>query len=145
MKAPLFLLVSLAISFFSFAQKDPVERIWMSAEKTSKIEIYKAVDGNFYGKVIWLKEPNDKKGKPKLDEQNKDEKQRNQPIMGLLIIKKFKKSATANEYEEGTVYDSNNGKTYCAKLTLKGKELKLHGYICGYTWLGRSTTWSLVE
>lgn len=145
MKAPIFLLVSLAISFFSFAQNDPIERIWMSAEKTSKIEIYKAVDGNFYGKVIWLKEPNNKKGKPKLDEQNKDEKQRNQPIMGLLIIKKFKKSATANEYDEGTVYDPNNGKTYCAKLTLKGKELKLHGFICGYTWLGRSTTWSLVE
>lgn len=145
MKAPIFLLVSLSISFFSFAQNDPIERIWMSAEKTSKIEIYKAVDGNFYGKVIWLKEPNNKKGKPKLDEQNKDEKQRNQPIMGLLIIKKFKKSATANEYDEGTVYDPNNGKTYCAKLTLKGKELKLHGFICGYTWLGRSTTWSLVE
>jgi uncharacterized protein (DUF2147 family) len=145
MRASVLLLFSLAISFFAFAQKDPVERIWMSAEKTSKIEIYKAVDGNFYGKVIWLKEPNDKKGKPKLDEQNKDEKQRNQPIMGLLIIKKFKKSATANEYDEGTVYDPNNGKTYCAKLTLKGKELKLNGFVCGFTWLGRSTTWSLVE
>jgi uncharacterized protein (DUF2147 family) len=145
MKNAILLVFSLTFSFLSFAQKDPVERIWMSAEKTSKIEIYKAVDGNFYGKVIWLKEPNDKKGKPKLDQQNKDEKVRSQPIMGLLIIKKFKKSATVNEYEEGTVYDPNNGKTYCAKLTLKGKELKLHGFICGFTWLGRSTTWNLVE
>ena len=61
------------------------------------------------------------------------------------FIKKFKKSASVNEYEEGTVYDPNNGKTYCAKLTLNGKELKLHGFICGFTWLGRNTTWTLVD
>lgn len=127
------------------AQKDAIEKVWYNAEKTSKIEIYKAVDGNFYGKIVWLKEPNDKNGKPRLDVNNKDAKQHSQPIFGLLILQKFKKTGTANEYEGGTVYDPNNGKTYCGKLTLQGKELKLRGFICGWSWLGRSSVWTLAE
>ena len=129
----------------SFAQKDAIEKVWFNAEKTSKIEIFKATDGFFYGKIIWLKEPNDKNGKPKLDKNNKEESQQNQPVWGMLILKKFKKPNSANEYENGTVYDPNNGKTYCGKLTLQGKELKLRGFICGWSWLGRSSVWTLAE
>lgn len=141
----IFYLVFSLITTTGFAQKDAIEKVWYNAEKTSKIEIFKSTDGSFYGKITWLKEPNDKNGKPKLDKNNKETSQQNQPVLGLLILKKFKKSSTANEYEDGTVYDPNNGKTYCGKLTLQGKELKLRGFICGWSWLGRNSVWTLAE
>lgn len=141
--------IFLSICFFvcigSFAQKDEIEKVWYNAEKTSKIEIYKTADGNFYGMIVWLKEPNDAAGKPRVDKNNKDASQQAKPLMGLLILKRFKKSTKANEYESGNVYDPNNGKTYCGTITLKGKELKLRGNICGWSLLGRTSTWTLAE
>jgi uncharacterized protein (DUF2147 family) len=141
----LIIILLVTLSSAAFAQKDPLEKVWYNQEKTSKIEIYKAVDGNFYGKIIWLQTPNDKAGKPRTDIENKDEKLRSTPLQGMLILRKFKKGTEANVYESGTVYDPNNGKTYCGKLTLNGTELKLRGFICGWTWLGRTSTWTLAQ
>lgn len=145
MKNSILLTLGLLTFLISTAQKEAVEKVWYNAEKTSKIQIYKAVDGLFYGKIIWIKVPNDKNGKPKLDVNNKDEKLRSQPVMGMLIIKKFKKGSSANEFEDGTVYDPISGKTYCGTLTVNGKELKLRGFICGFSFLGRSSIWTVAE
>src|SRR5258708_38365152 len=138
----IFLFVLLATSIKAFSQKDHLEKIWYNEEKTSKIQIYKAVDGSFYGKIVWLKEPNDNNGKPKIDDKNKDVKKRTTARMGLLILRKFKKTGDSNEYDSGTVYDPNNGKTYCGKLTLNNNELKLRVYICDWPWFVRTTTWT---
>jgi len=145
MKNLILLSISILISLLSTAQKEAVEKVWFNAEKTSKIQIYKAVDGNFYGRIIWIKEPNDKNGKPKTDARNKEEKLRTQPIMGMIILKKFKKASSSNEYEDGTVYDTTSGKTYCGTLSVSGKELKLRGFICGINFVGKSSTWTLAE
>ena len=145
MKNSILLTLGLLAFLISTAQKEAVEKVWYNAEKTSKIQIYKAVDGLFYGKIIWIKVPNDKNGKPKLDLNNKEEKLRAQPILGMLIIKKFKKGSSANEFEDGTVYDPISGKTYCGTLSINGKELKLRGFICGFSFLGRSSVWTEAE
>jgi uncharacterized protein (DUF2147 family) len=125
-----------------WAQSDPIEHIWYNEEKTAKIQVYKAVDGKFYGKIIWLKEPL-KDGKEKIDIKNPDAKKRNNPIIGLLILKGFTKE-TAVEYSEGTIYDPKNGKTYSCRITQKGNKLDVRGYI-GISLLGRSTSWTLAE
>ncbi|NDE09025.1 MAG: DUF2147 domain-containing protein [Chitinophagia bacterium] len=109
MKNLILLSIGILTTLISTAQKETVEKVWFNPEKTSKIQIYKAVDGNFYGRVIWIKEPNDKNGKPKTDIHNKDEKLRSQPVLGMVIIKKFKKASSVNEYEDGTVYDPLSG------------------------------------
>jgi uncharacterized protein (DUF2147 family) len=128
------------------AQKDPVERVWYNAEKTSKIQVYKAVDGKLYGKIVWLKDPNDENGKPRTDIKNPKEHLRNTPIMNYPILQGFTKSKNENEYEGGTVYDPLSGKTYCGKLTLQGATtLKLRGYICGFSLLGRSSVWTAAD
>jgi len=140
----LFLLIS--TSFFAKAQKEPVERIWYNQEKTSKIQVYKATDGLFYGKIVWLAEPKDASGNPKTDVKNPVENKKKAPLQNLLILKSFKKSADApNQFEGGTVYDPMSGKTYCGKINLAGKELKLKGYICSFSMLGRTSTWTLAE
>lgn len=126
-----------------FAQTtDPVERLWLNEEKTAKIQIYKATDGRYYGKIVWLKEPM-RDGKPKVDIHNPSEARRNDPIMGLLILKGFKKDG-ATGYEDGTIYDPKNGKTYSCKITYKGDKLDVRGYV-GFSLLGRTTVWTKVD
>ena len=50
---------------YSLAQADPLERnLWYNEEKTDKIQIYKATDGKFYGKIVWLRIPIAEDGKP---------------------------------------------------------------------------------
>ena len=137
------LLLSLAVmvgfNSLAFSQTDPIERSWYNGHKNGKIQIYKAKDGKFYGKIIWLAEPN-RDGKPKLDIHNQDTKKRNQPIMGMVILRGFKKVGS-NQYEDGTIYDPKNGKTYSCKMELNGNTLDVRGYI-GVSLIGRTDTWT---
>lgn len=141
-----FFLLLISSGLFAKAQKEPVERTWYNQEKTSKIQVYKGTDGLFYGKLVWLAEPKDASGNPKTDAKNPEENKRKTPLQNLLILKSFKKSTdNINQYEGGTVYDPVSGKTYCGKINLSGKELKLKGYICSFSMLGRTSTWTLAE
>jgi len=127
---------------FAYAQADAIEHLWLDGKKDGKIQIYKAVDGLFYGKLVWIKDPL-RNGKPKLDEKNPDPARRNDPELGLLLLKKFKKTGT-DTYEDGTIYDPENGKTYSCKMKLEGDVLHVRGYI-GFSLIGRTETWTKGE
>lgn len=130
----------------TFAQKDKIERIWYNEEKTVKIQIFKASDGIFYGKIIWMVRPLEADGKVKLDKLNPDHKAKTQPILNSVILKGFTRSASdTSMYENGTVYSPANGKTYCGVIIHRGKELKLRGYFCGFSILGKSWICPLAE
>ena len=139
------------ICSFAFVGKilaqDQIEKIWYNGDKTSKIQIYLAKDGSYYGKIFWLKDPNDKDtGKPKTDKENPDEKLRNTAVMGMIIMTGFRKNPeNKDEYIDGKIYDPKKGKTYCGKVTCKGKSLDLRGYLCSLTFLGRTETWEVAE
>lgn len=135
MKLVFLFLLLCSFAFPSIAQ-DQIEHLWYNEAKTSKIQIYKAVDGNYYGKIVWLKEPN-KDGHPKVDDNNPKEAQRGKPLLNLIIMKKFKKDED-DTYTNGTIYDPKNGKTYDCIITFKGDHLRVHGYVLGMTWLGRT-------
>lgn len=146
MKSTILLLFSLFYSCWVFAQKDKIERIWYNEEKTSKIEIFKGSDGIFYGKIVWLVRPSDEKGKNKLDKLNPDDKLKNRTIVNSVILKGFERSKTdTTMYINGTVYSPANGKTYCGTIQHRGKELKLRGYFCGFSIIGKSWTCPLAE
>ncbi len=131
------MLVSLVAGTAANGQSDKIEGTWFNDIKDAKIQIYKSNDGKFYGKIIWLKEPV-KNGKPKLDEKNRNEKLQKQPIVGLVILRGFEKDG--DTYEDGTIYDPENGKTYDCKITSKGKTLSIRGYV-GISMFGRTTVW----
>lgn len=100
LKSLLLFIFFIAARTVSLAQTDALERnLWYNEEKTAKIQIYKAVDGKFYGKVVWLKVP-EVDGKPKIDIHNPDKAHRNDPIIGLLLLKHFKKKANTNTMTE---------------------------------------------
>ena len=138
-----FLIVIAGMNTIALAQTDPIERgLWYNTEKTAKIQIYKVQDGTFYGKIVWLKVP-DIDGKAKIDFYDPDSKRRNDPILGLVILKGFKKDGD-HEYTDGTIYDPKNGKTYSCKMTLNGDKLDVRGYV-GFSMFGRTEKWTKAE
>ena len=125
-----------------FAQDLLEKNMWYNQEKTAKIQIFKSADSKFYGKIVWLKVP-DVDGKPKVDIHNPDKARRSDPIMGLLLLKGFKKNGE-KDYTDGTIYDPKNGKTYKCKMTIDGEKLNVRGYI-GFSLIGRTEVWTKAD
>lgn len=119
--------------------------LWIPKKGDSHIKIEK-IGSKYYGKVVWLKEPNDKDtGLPETDDKNPDPSLRNQPILGLRVLKDFTYEGKG-VFKGGTAYDPNNGKTYCGKITLTDFDhLDMRGSICGFSILGRTETWNRVK
>lgn len=118
------------------------EGVWFNEEKEAKIQIEKNDKGEYEGKIVWLKRP-DENGKPKLDRRNKDKNKRDRELMGLYIVTGMKKSG--DQYKDGEIYDPISGKTYSAKMTPDGDDkLDVRGYI-GVSLIGRTTTWTRTE
>lgn len=118
-----------------------IEGYWHNAEKTSKIQIYKTTAGTYAGKIVWLKEPNNAAGKPKVDDKNPDKELRNRPLLNLVIVKGLT-SKGGNKFDSGTIYDPKSGNTYSSKGELTGPNvLKLRGFI-GISLVGRTETWT---
>lgn len=138
----LIVLTIVSINVSVKAQTDKIEGVWYNDIKSAKIQISKGADGKFNGRIIWLKEPL-KNGRPKTDDENKDIKLRNRPIIGLHILEGFVPDGE-NKYTDGKIYDPKNGKTYSCNITYKGKTLAIRGYI-GVSLFGRTTTWERAE
>lgn len=135
-----FLIFAQLLFSAAYAQKNKIEGVWLNEEKTAKIEIFKAKDNLYYGKIIWLKEPLEN-GMPKLDKNNSDKSKRIKPLMGLFVLSKFKQDGAQN-YEGGSIYDPQNGKTYSCKITYKNPSLlNIRGFI-GISLIGRTSEWT---
>jgi uncharacterized protein (DUF2147 family) len=151
------LLLASVLAFTSFfganavtsttAEGDAIIGKWLNQEGTSHIQIFKATNGSFagkyYGKIVWLKEPL-KNGKPKVDDLNPNPAKRSVPLMNLQILKDFVYDADDKEWEDGTIYDPKNGKTYSCYMTLSGNKLDVRGYV-GISMIGRTSVWTRVQ
>ena len=65
---------------------------------------------------------------------------KNQPMVGMEIIRGAKKSASKNVWEDGEILDPENGKTYALRLTPLegGNKLEVRGFL-GFLW--RNQVW----
>ena len=134
-------IVILFVPLFLYAQADKIEGTWFNEEKTSTIEVKKGSDGKYAGKINWLEEPNEN-GKPKVDDENPDTQLAKRPVMGLTIVKNFKYDSKKERWDEGSIYDPKNGKTYdCYAWFEDGdyNNLYIKGYVAGIKALGRKT------
>ncbi|MBM3434971.1 MAG: DUF2147 domain-containing protein [Bacteroidetes bacterium] len=120
---------------------DDILGIWFNEEKDAKIEMYKQ-NNKYYGKVVWLNEPNEPAtGLPKLDDENDDELLRSRPVMGLVLANDFVWQGDGL-YEDGDIYDPKNGSTYSCYMKFESRtQLKVRGYI-GFSIIGRTTYWT---
>jgi uncharacterized protein (DUF2147 family) len=143
----LFSLLSVIMLFFSFTSNDEGDRligVWQPSNGKAKVKIEK-IGTKYYGKIVWLKEPNDPTTqKPKVDKNNPDESMRNVPLKGYRMLKDFV-YAGKDQWNEGTIYDPENGSTYSCEINMKDKNtLEIRGYI-GVKALGRTDVWKRLE
>ncbi|HVW15733.1 MAG TPA: DUF2147 domain-containing protein [Mucilaginibacter sp.] len=137
------LLFSFTIVAVASAQKaDAILGTWANKSGEDHILIYKK--GNkYFGKLDWLKYPNDETGRPKTDKKNPDEKLHSRPLFGLELLQDFTYEGD-NLYDDGTIYDPKSGKTYTCKMTLEGDKLNIRGYI-GISLFGRTEIFTRVK
>ncbi|MEL6560110.1 MAG: DUF2147 domain-containing protein [Bacteroidota bacterium] len=133
------LVMLLLISFNANAQNE-IEGYWLTADGNSIIEIYKNDQNVYFGKVVWLKKPTNKKGEPQTDKMNRDKSLRNRPMMGLDIIENMQ---YASNQWTGTIYAAKKGRKMDASLSLKSSDqLQVNVTYMGFS---RSQSWSKTE
>lgn len=136
------LLVTFLIVSHSNAQSEILGE-WLNADKNGKVLIYKLGD-KYFGKISWIKNPNNPDGTPQKDILNPDEKLRDQKIVGLIIIKELEYDGD-NKWEDGTIYDPDSGKSYSCSMEIdKNGVLGIRGYI-GFSLLGQTTEWTKIK
>jgi uncharacterized protein (DUF2147 family) len=133
-------IIAIAILFitshFIYAQSE-ITGVWLTQDKEVKVEIYEN-NGKYFGKTIWLKNPNTKNGNPRLDERNPNQSLRKRSLLNLVILTDF--IYEDKEWIDGRLYDPNEGETYSCKMWLETpKVLKVRGYV-GF--LYETETWT---
>jgi len=131
-------IIILLSGFYSMSNAQSIIGEWetfddLTGDKLSVVEIYN-INNIYFGKITHLfEDPLDSVCDECTDDNH------NKPIVGLVIIKNLIKDD--DEYNEGTILDPNNGKSYKCYLELIGdNKLKLRGYI-GFSILGRTQYW----
>jgi uncharacterized protein (DUF2147 family) len=125
-------------------EADAIVGVWESGSGKARINIIRS--GNFfYGRIVWLKEPNDPAtGKPKVDKNNPDESKRSTPLLGYRMLSGFEFKGN-NLWEDGTIYDPESGSTYNCKISLEDKNtMNIRGFI-GIAAFGRTDVWKKLE
>jgi uncharacterized protein (DUF2147 family) len=120
------------------AQGQGILGIWWTDQNKGRVEIANCTPPaqGLCGKIIWIKEPNDKQGRPLTDKANKNASLRNRPILGLQIFGGWREVGP-NKWK-GSVYDPEDGQAYDVEITMTGDKLKLEGCIA---FLCDSDTW----
>lgn len=119
------------------AEADRLLGTYMTEGNKGKVVIEKR--GNTYnGKLVWSITPG------ALDKNNPVKAERTKKLAGKTILTGFK-YAGDNVWNDGKIYDPENGKTYSCKITLqKNGNITVRGFI-GVSLLGRSTNWKRIK
>ena len=128
----------------SFAQNtDGILGVWLVGSKDAHIKIFR-IGNEFVGEIVRVKDPIDPKtGKPQLDVNNPEPSLRSRPVLGMRLMKGL--DFEDGEWIDGDIYDANSGKIYSCQIEKISKdEIELTGYI-GFSWIGRSDTWTRVD
>ena len=162
MKTSLYVLLLAVLPFFStdanldnqkVDDKDLIVGNWKPSNGRSVVSIYKGKAANgedpnkYYGKIVWLKEPNDENGKPRTDVNNSDDELKKKPLKGLVIMKDLEFEEVDGKvvtWDGGTIYDPNTGSDYSFEAEINKKNKNVmdgRGYI-GLSLFGRTDTWT---
>lgn len=116
---------------------------WLTDDEKAKVELYECGE-SICSKIVWLKEPNDEKGKPYRDQLNPDPKLRGRAIMGMDILQNTKK--ISDKAWSGEIYSPEDGKAYYLKhIALSSpKQVEIRGCLSS-GWPCRTKYWTRTE
>ncbi|TAJ32536.1 MAG: DUF2147 domain-containing protein, partial [Reyranella sp.] len=135
------------------AQQGAVTGTWLTASGVAQVRIGPCSDasaGPICGYIVNLINPKGPDGQvvaPDVatDYRNENPALRSRKVIGMPLIWGFKKTADPNAFEDGKIYNGENGKTYNANISLQpdGK-LRLRGYV-GTPMFGETQLWTRVN
>lgn len=116
---------------------------WLTEDGRAKVKIEKcgADHNEICGNVVWLKEPNDEKGHPKLDVNNPEPSKRSRPALGLNLFHDL--TPDDEQVYSGKIYNAENGKEYNVTFQVE-KPSDLHVKGCMLAILCGSQHWTRV-
>ena len=135
------------------AQTPSVMGTWLTASKAAQIALAPCADaarGPICGTIVKLIDPRDDNGKPiepenAVDRRNPDPSLRGRKVLGMVLLYDFSKTADPNAFENGTIYNGENGKIYRANMGLQPDgTLRLRGYV-GTPLFGETQIWTRVQ
>ena len=138
LKKSILLFILSLFTFFTNAhsKKEDIVGNYMVPSKDGAIQIYEK-DGKYFGKIILNKDST------KCDVNNPDKEKRTRKTLGLNILNNF--TFDKGTWENGTIYDPKNGKTYSCKITQNTNgDLNVRGFI-GISMLGRTETFTKLK
>ena len=134
---------ALALVFVSFgaaAASGSETGTWIDDTGKGAIEI-SPCGKKLCGRIVWLQETRDPKGKPLIDNLNPAADKRNQPICGLQVLGALERQAEGG-YDSGWVYDPKVGQSYDVAIGLKdANHLVVTGYQ-GIKMFGKKFVWT---
>ncbi|TGD80477.1 DUF2147 domain-containing protein [Hymenobacter wooponensis] len=143
--ALLTLLLGLLASVAGLGQSSSPVGVWVDDSANTHIEIFSCGKKELCGKLVWLRPTSDSTAtarQPQLDVHNPDAAKRQTPLLHLRILRGLRYNTNDERWEDGEIYDPNNGRTYSCYLRLHSKNrLEVKGYI-GFPLLGRSHYWT---
>jgi uncharacterized protein (DUF2147 family) len=108
---------------------------WLTEPRDGIIEIARAADGSYQGRIIGGNAPG------RVDAKNPDVNRRQQLLLGQPILAGMHADGD-NAWSGGTIYEPDSGRTYKCRIELLDRDrLKVRGFI-GVSLLGRSQTWT---
>lgn len=124
-------------------QLDPAFGYWLTENKRAIVQVAKC-GSVACGKMVWVAEPRNEAGLPKLDLKNEDAAKRSRPICGLPLFGGLTQ-AKPGRWADGWLYNPRDGQTYSVQINAEaGQQLKVRGFL-GLPLLGSSQTWTRVE
>lgn len=150
------LLVLASVTLFASsasAQQPGVMGTWLTESGTAQVKIEPCPDaknGPVCGHIVGLINPKGPDGKvvaPDVatDYRNENASLRARKVIGMPLIWGFKAAKEGNTFEEGHIYNGEDGKMYTANLSLQpdGK-LRLRGYV-GTPLFGKTQLWTRIS
>ena len=135
------------------AQQGTVMGTWLSESGVAQIKIGPCPDaasGPICGFVVNLINPRGPDGaavapEAATDYRNENPALRTRKVTGMPLIWGFKQAAQPNTFEDGKIYNGEDGKTYSANISLQpdGK-LRLRGFV-GTPMFGKTQLWTRVN
>ncbi len=119
---------------------NPFAGVWIDNTGDGAIEIAPCGD-RLCGRIVWLKAPNDKSGRPLTDGYNPEAAKRNRPICGLPVIGDLK-AQRSGAWDAGWIYDPKVGRSYDVELKLRSADrLQVTGYL-GTKFFSETFNWT---
>ena len=124
---PVFCALASAVFLAQPANADP-RGVWITEGNESRIEIQSCGD-RLCGTIVWMQEPNNDDGSPKLDTENENASLRDRHILGIDLLSDFVDMG-GGKWAEGKIYNPQDGRTYRSELqVIDASTLKVSGCV----------------